>query len=417
MPVAGIARTDTSFRNRESSVPSRHCGHQSRVGSSFGGRNVPRSTSPTLLGEAAARAVTTAWFGPGVDDVTPLSAGGFSGAVPWRVRTASRGCFVLKKLPARSGPEAAMQSARWLHELIRHGRAGGVPELPDLAATLSGDTWVRDGTGAVWEMARFVEGEATDTPSLERAVSALELLARLHAVWAGAPRCPPHPGFSPALGRRIDLARRLLADPWRVRRRRLAAATGSPRLAQPDRSLRDAVIVRWDRAIDLFDRHDGSRGLGRLAGVEMRPSILQAVVRDVWSDHVLYQPGVSARVAGLIDLHAAGIDSVMVDFARLAGSWRRSPWGGEVSPRFAARLAAAAEAYPRHPPLDDDERQLLPWLHAGGVLGGLDHWFTWVVEEQRSFPDPTRVIQRVDHLLDQWPETLTWLAGGGESPV
>ena len=39
------------------------------------------------------------------------------------------------------------------------------------------------------------------------------------------------------------------------------------------------------------------------------------------------------------------------------------------------------------------------FLHATAVIVSLDTWFRWTLDEQRKFPDTTRVQGRIDRLL------------------
>jgi hypothetical protein len=48
----------------------------------------------------------------------------------------------------------------------------------------------------------------------------------------------------------------------------------------------------------------------------------------------------------------------------------------------------------------------VPWLHATGVVVGLDNWFRWTLEEDRRFADPARVLARIDRLSAQLPAAL-----------
>jgi hypothetical protein len=49
-------------------------------------------------------------------------------------------------------------------------------------------------------------------------------------------------------------------------------------------------------------------------------------------------------------------------------------------------------------------------LHAAGVVFGLDNWFRWVLEEGRTFSDPTAALLRADRLLAALPVALQELA-------
>jgi Ser/Thr protein kinase RdoA (MazF antagonist) len=120
------------------------------------------------------------------------------------------------------------------------------------------------------------------------------------------------------------------------------------------------------------------------------------VLRDVWSDHMLFADG-GDRVSGIIDYHAAGIDSPATDLARLLGSWSLA---GECrEPSLVDAWRDALNAYERVRPLAPVERRLVPWLHATGVIFGLDNWFRWTLEERRTFPDAGRVRERMKRLV------------------
>jgi Ser/Thr protein kinase RdoA (MazF antagonist) len=194
----------------------------------------------------------------------------------------------------------------------------------------------------------------------------------------------PARGPSPGVIRRREQARQLLAFPWRQRR----AAMGMDADA--------AVVARLDEAIEVFDRAGGRRVLERVAAAEGEPLALQPVLRDVWSDHVLFADG-GERVSGFIDYHAAGIDSPATDLARLLGSWSLA--GDCREPALVDAWRNAIEAYERVRPLAPAERRLVPWLHATGVILGLDNWFRWTLEERRTFPDAGRVHERIGRLV------------------
>ena len=66
----------------------------------------------------------------------------------------------------------------------------------------------------------------------------------------------------------------------------------------------------------------------------------------------------------------------------------------------------AIGAYRAIRPLAAEELALIDLLHLAGVVGGLHHWFTWVLDEARSFPDPAAVLARVDFLLKNLDSVL-----------
>ena len=134
--------------------------------------------------------------------------------------------------------------------------------------------------------------------------------------------------------------------------------------------------------------------------------LCQAVVRDLWSDHVLFEPAAPGTVAGIIDFHAAGSDTPATDLARLLGSWR-----GLGTDSLVERWREPLARYEQLRPLSTEERSLIDWLHASAVICGLDNWFRWLVEESRQFSDANRVAERVDWLLGDLPAAVAWLAG------
>ena len=351
----------------------------------------------------AAAQLCTAWFGPQRLVIGPLAAAGFSGSRVYRVEVAADahdgaaagpgagGRFILKSFHA----QASREQAAWVHGLMRRLRAEGIGEVPALVPCLRDGlpdcpTLQADATGTLWEMAQWLPGGAVEAPSVAQATAALEALARLHTAAARLPG-PPQTGPSPGQLRRRQQARDLLERPWSLRR----TACGS--------GVDAALVARFDEAIAIFARADGDRAVASVARLVPRPLPLQPVLRDVWSDHVLFtvdEHGASAtgnRVSAIIDYHAAGVDTPATDLARLLGSWL-PPVAGQAAPLLDAWREPLA-AYERLRPLAAVERRLVPWLDATAVILGLDNWFRWTLDEQRKFPDTTRVQGRIDRLL------------------
>lgn len=326
-----------------------------------------------------------AWFGADRIRLTPLAGGGFSGSAVHMVEHSATGRrFVLKRFP-----ESAMDDrCAWVHSLMRHLRAAGIEVVPEVierrrAAAAESETFVVDGEVGRWELVAFMPGRPTERPTAGQAASALETVARLHVAAAGMAGEQTR-GPSPGVIRRREQARQLLAFPWRQRR----AAIGM--------DADDAVAARLDEAIEVFEREGGKRVLERVAAAEAKPLALQPVLRDVWSDHVLFADG-GERVSGIVDYHAAGIDSPATDLARLLGSWSLTNAGCEPSLIDAWR--DSLDVYEQVRPLAPAERRLVPWLHATGVIFGLDNWFRWTLDERRTFPNAGRVHERIDRLV------------------
>jgi hypothetical protein len=72
-------------------------------------------------------------------------------------------------------------------------------------------------------------------------------------------------------------AQQMLLRPWSERRRRVDSHAGD-----------QAWLARWDRAIEIFAASSGPRSLSHVVAFDPGPLPVQPVVRDLWSDHVLF---------------------------------------------------------------------------------------------------------------------------------
>jgi len=328
----------------------------------------------------------------------PLGAAGFSGSQVFVVELPdSPGRFVLKCFHAA----ASREHAAFVHDLVRHVRGGGVTQVPEVIPTLDGDTVVRDAEGRLWELSRFIPGVAVSCPTPAQAAAAATALARLHVAAASLPGHPPRLQRSPGVEHRIERSRQLLAQPWASRRDAWSRAASLRMPAE----LSSALDARVAAAIEIFTTSDGSGFLAHVATTQPHSCVLQPVLRDVWCDHVLFADRTHDAVTAVIDLHAAGIDTPATDLARLVGSWAAPAGGKRLS--LVDRWPEAIAAYDRVRPLSRDEAELIPFLHATGVVFGLDNWFRWTCEEHREFSDPARMLDRIDSLLAELPAAIT----------
>jgi len=341
--------------------------------------------------------VCAAWLGPRPVVLEPLAGAGFSGATVILVRCPDTGAaWVLKSIARRDdAPRVA-----WIHSLMRHLRASGLVEVPEVAVTTTGASLVVGPDAGAWELVAFVAGTPAARPTLPQASAAAACLARIHRAAATLPGATPQRRVPAAEVRRVEQAAALLAAPWSGRIGRRSTATIG---------WHDEVVLRLDRAAAVFSEADGARALARVAARRPTPMRVQAVLRDVGCEHVLYRKPAAPDVAGVIDFHAAAIDTPATDLARLLGSW--------LPARDHDRRAAALAAYEALRPLEADERAAVPWLQATGVIFGLDNWFRWTLGEGRDFADPAAVIARIDALLDRLPESVVDLHDHAEHAV
>jgi Ser/Thr protein kinase RdoA (MazF antagonist) len=332
--------------------------------------------------DGSPRGVCRAWFGDVPVRLRPLGGEGFSGATPLRATAVSgSGDVVLKPFP-----EAARPRVVWVHELMRHLRERGCDVVPEVLETAAGSTVAHDDRGGIWEAVRFVAGIATATPSGEQAAAAVEALARIHLAAAEWPLAPMTTGPAGAVLRRVEQATRLLDHPWRL----------FPRSGGGGSGLAVEMSSRLDRASTIADASDLAEALRCVVGFHSPPVARHAVLRDVWSDHVLFADALPPRVAGIVDCHAAAVDTPATDVARLIGSWCR-----EADVPADVAWADAVAAYERVRPLAPAERRLIPWLDASGTILGLDNWFRWVLLEGRQFANPAQVLGRADCLVER----------------
>ena len=345
------------------------------------------------------------WCGTAPVSVAPLGVQGFSGSQVYVVDLPdSPGRFVLKCFHAA----ASREHAAFVHQLVRHVRGESSTQLAEVIPTLDGDTVVCDADGRLWELSRFMPGVAVSCPTPSQAAAAATALARLHLAAASLPGHLPRLHVSPGVERRIERSRQLLAQPWTARR---DAWSRAARLWMPA-DVSTALDARVAAAIELFAASDGNAFLARVASLRPNSYLLQPVLRDVWCDHVLFADRADDAVTAIIDLHAAGIDTPATDLARLAGSWDLLPRDDRRP--LIERWPEAVAAYDRVRPLSRDEAALIPFLHATGVVFGIDNWFRWTCEEHREFPDTPKMLDRIDRLLASLPGAFAtgWPAVG-----
>jgi Ser/Thr protein kinase RdoA (MazF antagonist) len=329
-------------------------------------------------------------------EVTTLPVSGSSGSPVRLVRPHATGAAAVLKAFAIG---TQRDRAAWVHALMRHLARAGIEAVPDLLVARHGDTIVTDARGIHWELVRFVDGRATDEPSVAEAVAAATVLARLHVAAATLPETPVLRGPSPGIATRIERARVLQARPWRARLTSAAPA---------------ALASRFARATEAFARYGGADALEAVARTVPPELPLQAVLRDIWSDHMLYQ-SVEQALHGLVPHgrpqatpRVSGVDGRRIvrrqTCSTVCDSQARPATvaGPELWPE-------ALAAYEAVRPLTATERALVPWLHATGVVVGLDNWFRWTLEEGRRFAAPGHVLGRIDRLSSQLPGALELL--------
>lgn len=351
-------------------------------------RKLPNETGGAGVADVPRRLVAR-WFPSGAV-VFPL-AGGFSGSPIVLVRAPGHCACVLKSFPEGTD----RPHAEWIHDVVRHLRAGDLLGLvPARFPATDGTSIVESDDGRLWEMAAYVDGYAVASPSQTQMRAAMQAIARVHDCLASLATEPPRLAQSRGFAERLGRARLLLSRPWRT-----LLTTPSPKVA-----FSFPVEPLLARACDAFDAHGGTRILDHLVHVDVPSVTCQVVLRDIWNEHILFDPVQASRIAAILDVHAMGIDAPATDLARLLGSWL--PCESSVAESW---WQNAIDAYGSVRPLGSTERQLVPVLAATSIVFGLDNWFRWTLEEGRTFSEPKRVLSRIERLVDCLPPALKTL--------
>lgn len=298
-------------------------------------------------------------------------AGGFSGALFWRLET-DRGSLCLRCWP-REHP--SRERLEFIQAVLWHVSQEGFRRLPLPLETRTHAGYICE-SGRLWELAPWLPGQADyqTSPSPARLQAAMETLAEFHLAAATFPLPEYGGGAAPGIGERLERLQGLSGE--RVERLAAAVAPG------------DWPELTWRAGQWLLL---APRAIGRVRSLVSRAaeitSPLQPCIRDIWHDHVLFD---GDRVTGLIDFGAMRPDSVAGDVARLLGSLAgddRESW----------RLGL--EAYARRRPLSEEEALLVTaYDGANTLLAGLS-WLEWIYLEQRAFENRAAVIERLDASL------------------
>lgn len=311
------------------------------------------------------------------------NAGGFSGARLWRIE-AELGTLCLRRWPVE---HPAPEELEFIQAVLWHVVQEGFLRVP-LPLEAEGHRGYVEHQGYLWQLEPWMPGSADfhDHPTLPRLSNALRALGEFHLAASTFPLPDLSPTGSPGLVRRYKRLRGLLGG-------------GFEQLSQAVR--RGCGWSEFDRAageVLMLAQHAAPAAAVELATAVTHDVQLQPCVRDIWSDHVLFQ---GDSVSGLVDFGAMRPESVAGDVARLLGSL-----AGD-DPAF---WAAGMVAYEAARPLTAIERNLVAAFdHSSVVMAGLT-WLEWIYVRQLRFEDRDRVLLRLDENLRR----LRKLASGAD---
>ena len=299
------------------------------------------------------------------------SAGGFSGARFWRVKTRS-GVLCLRRWPPEH-PSA--ERLEFIQAVLWHVVREGFELVPLPLCTRLRKGYVSHG-GCLWELAPWMPGTAdfSANPSGGKLRSAMEALAEFHLAAATFPLPNPPRDCSPGMNDRLRQFRAWLSGD-------LARLTEA---VEP--GIWPALEERAARILRLVPAAAG-RVLAMLeAGIQYRVS-LQPCIRDVWHKHVLFD---GDRVSGLIDFGSMAPDNVAADVARLLGSMARDDphlWG------------AGLQAYRSVRALGEAEVSLVHAFDQSTVLMAGLNWIDWIYRQRRAFENREAIPGRLDEII------------------
>lgn len=286
--------------------------------------------------------------------------GGLSSALTWSCQS------IQGETCLRAWPEGGITPERlhFIHAALLQARSEGIEIVPQVHTADSGSTFI-EAAGRLWELTQWMPGTADylQQPSDLRLRSAMSALAQLHRVWATHTIAQP----SPAVASRVELLKMwLCAPPVRFDGSGLASKdTWENQLAAETLG----ALTRWGPSL-----------LAQLQELAPERSETHFVLRDIWSDHVLFT---GDQVTGIIDFGAARVDEPATDVARLLGS---------LEPSDSGRWSLGLELYKDASGVVDQRRVEL--LDRASTLLSAAQWLRWLLVEQREFPVPKPYLYR-----------------------
>ncbi len=295
-------------------------------------------------------------------------AGGLSAARLWMCHSGtSLAC--LRRWPPEHPRLSRLQ---FIHQAIEAAGHGGLDFVPRLYRALGSDSYILT-EGAFWELSTWMPGSASylREPSDNRMAAAIVALAQLHGCWN---RWKSTLGLAPAFERRAValanwLARIEAGELWQVR-------------------FSDPIVAELGRkTIEILNIH-GPQMIGPLRELAQREWLVQPVLRDIRSDHVLF---VNDRVGGIIDYGALDFDTPATDLARLLGS---------LEPSNSAARVRGLELYRQQIECPDFSWETIDLLDQASTILACAQWFEWLVLERREFAN------EADLLYGRWRASI-----------
>ncbi len=240
----------------------------------------------------------------GVEDLG--SAGGFSGARFWRLDS-PRGKLCLRRWPAE---HPSRERLTFIHAVLDHVHTHGFSTLPVPIRTSVGESCC-SFDGHHWELTDWLLGAADylATPSRAKLEAAMSALARWHLAAADFPLADRAPRPSSGIESRF-------AHLYQLRPEVLARLSIDSEIMGAKKSEWSGLTGLANRLIAAYFRVEPAVRAKLALATSVRV-LFQPCIRDIWSDHVLFEGN---QVSGIIDFGAMRMETVAGDVARLLGS-------------------------------------------------------------------------------------------------
>ncbi len=303
--------------------------------------------------------------------------GGLSGAKVWRCQSGLLGPLCVRKWsPTHPTP----QRLQFMHDALDTARQQ-VSFVPQVHRDRTGKSFW-SANDCLWEVTQWMPGEANylARPNREKLWSAIDAIVALHAVWSKSdPEASQETAVSPSVLQRIEML-----SQWLVMR---------DLVEQVGVALRGPVEATACMSTVKLLHSRGPQLLEELRHAAEDRVKLHPVVRDIWSDHLLFEDN---RVSGIVDFGAMRMDEPATDLSRLLGSLH--PF------EFDQRLSAI-EYYNTQRPTHPVSAAHIDLLDRSGTLLAALQWLQWLILERRKFPMDTK------KLMDRWQTALSRMMG------
>jgi thiamine kinase-like enzyme len=300
---------------------------------------------------------------------------GFSGSNVWKC-VDEKGQFACLKRWTHPHPTRTRLGE--IHSRLQQLGRYGLHFTPKLYCNGWGETIVEAGE-RLWELTTWLPGAAdyVDRPSRRRLLSAIEGLARLHAIWSQDGRSSVSPTVQDRL-RRLEVGVGLLERQFELVQK-----------CRTDRECR-MVVATCDAV-----RSSAARLSAALKQQQSLCICCHFVLRDIWSEHLLFD---GERLTGIIDFGSARLDDPLTDLVRMLSTCEPSRpdeirWGWEqyVAARQASGgLLEAGWSWERFELFD-----------CVATLLSAVQWMQWLMIDELEFDAPR------EQLVSRWEGFVT----------